>query len=373
MKVSCRFSGIEFRTEYFNLQTLGEHPLFHLSTDRLLSLYRVWLNQNSEDEKSPKLGETETKLLFTALLNSTNLVQFQVPARPDFVTSTKYLPKLAEFVAFRQTIPNVEVAFPHIAISPETQNCLSVGTWLDRWDDCKKDWMDNYKSAHLNLKLQHMEELLLKLIKSPEGNQARKISRLAQWALIASQAPVGLHSYWTSLFKLSGLELFQAKTVDIEELLGHMEEHLPHGSNFSFETLRHLREIFARNSSGLLFNLGGGAGNTELDVFDFKNNLYKFVEDDLESINRKVAASSAPLKEPVRADYESLVSYLQDKASWLLAANEQVIRNSVEAREKEYNLRAEKDAISDEEAELEAELEEEIIEDTLDVIKKHGG
>lgn len=350
MKVSCRYSGIEFRAEHFNMQVLGEHPLFLLETNRLLSLYRVWLNQINDKQEAIKLGETETKLLFVALLKSTELVKFQIPARPTFITATRHMPKLAEFVAFRQTIPNVEVAFPHIAITPDTDDCIAAGTWLDRWESCKQDWMDDYRQSYLNVKLQHLEDLLMRFIKSPEGNQARKVSRLCEWALVASDTPKEKWEYWTTLFKLRGLEIFQANTSHLEYLLEYMEDNLPHGSNFSFETLRHIREIYARNSKGLLFNLGGGEDgeDNDLDPFFTSDNPFKFIEDDVESINKRIAAQGAPLKEPSKIDYPNLVEYLQAKAKWLLASKEQIIRQAVEEREKRHMARAAKDNPGDE-------------------------
>lgn len=377
MKVTCRYSGIEFRAEHFNLSVLGEHPLFLLSTDRLLNLYKTWLLQEQDKPEIPHLGETETKLLFVALLKATELVRFDIPARPNFVNSTKNLPKLAEFVIFKQSIPQVEtvfsdtagrIPFPHVVISQETQDCSGAINWLERWDDCKKEFIDGYRRANINLALAHKEDLLLKLIKSPEGNQTRKITRLCEWALIASEAPIALRPYWSDLFKLSGIDIFKASTVDLEELLEHMEDNLPSGSTFSFETLRHIREIYIRNKKGLLFNLGGDleADDTILDPFDLTNNPYRFVEDDMETINSKIAALNAPTEEPIKANYPNLVAYLRAKSAFHLAKHENQVRIGVEERERAYLAKVAKDNPGED-----ADMED--ISSEIEQILKDGG
>lgn len=343
MKVTCRYSGIDFRAEHFNLSTIGEHPLFLLSTDKLLLLYKTWLNQEKDNPTVPHLGETETKLLFVALLKATELVNFSLPARPNFTIATKNLPSLASFVAFRQTIPNVEIAFPHVVISQDTQDCTGAITWIERWEACKTDYLDDYRHANISLRLAHQEDLLLKLIKSPEGNQTRKITRLCEWAMIASEAPTALRPYWTELFKLSGIDIFKASTVDLEELLEHLEDNLPHGSTFSFEALRHIREIYVRNKKGLLFNLGGPEDNEALDPFDLTANPFRFVEDDMETINSKIAALGAPIDEPKKSDYPNLIVFLRAKSAYHLANTERNVRKLMEQQEQAYLAKAAKD------------------------------
>lgn len=331
MKVTCRYSAVEFRAEHFNFSILGEHPIFLLETPKLISLYKVWLDHPE------KLSATEVRLLFIALLKATDLVSFQVAAKPSFQQATKHLPELAGFVAFRQTIPNVEIKFPHIVINGYTNDCSAVGTWLDTWGDRKIDWLDNYKQEHINLKLQTIEEQLHRLIHSPMGDQARKIGRLANWALIASDTPKEKWEYWTSLFKLKGLELYKAKTEDLEYLLEFMEDELPHGGVFSFETLRHIRELYARNKAGLLFGLGGNITEDDLlDPLALTANSFSFIDDDVESINKRIAAASAPVKEPVLADYPDKVSYLRAKSAWILASAQIQAQLIVEQREMQH-------------------------------------
>lgn len=370
MKVTCRFSGIEFRAEHFNFSTIGEHPLFHLPVDRLLGLFSIWVNQDNEGEsttQAARLTETETKMLFVAFLKATELVHFNSPAYPTYEIATKNLPALAEFLVFRQKIPDIEIAYPNISINELTNDCRAAIDWIQVWNERKANWLDGYKREKINLKLQELEAALVKLIRSPMGDQSRKVSRLAHWAMVASDAPKALHEYWTSLFKLKGLEIYQAKSVDLDELLEHMERNLPGDGMFVFETLAHLREIHARNLKGILYNLKDGS----LDPFDLEKDPFKFVEDDMESINKKIVASSAPTTAPKLGDYPNKFLFLKAQAAYLLAQKEIAVRQEVEKRQQEYLSKAALDNISKgEEAEIVANEDE---EEAKRIAKEQGG
>lgn len=356
MKVICRYSGVEFRAEHFNFTSIGEHPLYSLPIEKLLGLFRIWVNSDIE---AAKLSQTETKMLFIAFMKATDLIDFTVPASPDYELTIRFMPKIVEFVIFRQTIPDVEIRFPRISINELTRSCRNMSDWLDVWFTRKADYMISHRQEYLNQKLQQSEEILMKLIKSPMGDQARKIGRLAQWALIASDAPKHMHEKWTGLFKLKGLELFKADTDDLENLLGYMETKLPTGGMFAFETLRHLRELFARNSKGIFYNLSDG--DDSLDPFELEKNPWRFIEDDLETINIKVAAAAAPLSEPVLSEYPNKVAYLQAKARFNLALSERQVKQIVEDRQIQALTKAALDNVEeDNSAEDAAEVERQV-------------
>jgi hypothetical protein len=89
-----------------------------------------------------------------------------------------------------------------------------------------QDWREKYKSLNMQNKLAAKEARLDKLFRSPLGNQAIKYDILAKWVMDATDAPDNMRKLWISLFKLKGIEIYQADKFDLEGLIEHMEENL---------------------------------------------------------------------------------------------------------------------------------------------------
>lgn len=328
MRVQCQYSGLEFTVDHFGFKSTGFHPIFGISTINLLSLIENWANS--------ELDSDETKLLWIAMMKATGLVEFRSSAIPAVAVVENTMEMLAKFLAFKDSVPALELVFPRIVINRDTRKCGNAPEWINIWFERKKSWEDGYRRDILNQQLADREAALEKLIRSPLGDQNRKIARLADWAMLSGNVPKELREYWISLFKLRSIEVYQAKTIDIEELVEHMEDNLQHGTIFASETMLHLRLLLERNRKGL--NFGLGMPDDELASFDpltLANRPYSFIGDDIEQRNIIATAMTAPPKEPMLYDFPSKLEYLRARAAWTLAVRQVDINTRVEQKQKE--------------------------------------
>jgi hypothetical protein len=81
---------------------------------------------------------------------------------------------------------------------------------------------------------------------------------------------------------------------DLQELLGHLEENLEHGSIYAHATMKLLRDAIATHNNYLGFSVV----STSADV---------------ETANRLILAEGAPTEQPQLKNYSNKIAYLKDK------------------------------------------------------------
>lgn len=308
MKVYCQYSGIEYDlTGFGGTKMTYIHPIFAAEPKWLLSRMGSWAAQ--------KLTEEESKLLFLAILHSTELVEFRTAAFPENSTVQMNMEPLSRIYAWMLGISRVQMVLPKFVISQDNKRLQGIKHWVELWYSARKDYEDGYSSYLLGKKLAGKEEALERLIKNSQRTTEDYAGLLCTWALQASSAPNSLNEYWRELFCLKGLKIYNARAVDLEELLNHMEEHLEHGSIFAASTLKHLRTLIMKNRAGLNY----GLGITDEDLAEIEASPFTIVEGSIEEHNMDVIAASGPVDEPKQSDYpNSKVAYLRAKAAWQL-------------------------------------------------------
>lgn len=313
MQVYCQYSGITFNVENFaNFRLQYVHPIFSAEPKHLLS--------RSGDWAAGKYNEKECKLLFLALLHSTELVEFRVAAVPEHSTVQKNMELLMRFVAWQSGLSNPSVSFPRFAISPETRTLPNVKHWMDTWLEARKDFENGYRSTSIVTKMRMREAALERLIKNAGKKTDDYPGLLAAWAMDAADVPHALRNFWISLFKLKGMSLYNARECDLRELVDHMEDKLEHGTIYAKATMNHVRMLLAKNKAGLGFSLG--MPSEELENLDYEKLIrdpFRIVEDEIETHNTNIIAKSAPLDEPVESNYPSRLAFLRAKAAYTLA------------------------------------------------------
>jgi len=316
MRISCKFSGIEFTVSAFSTNGKaieGIHPAFYCKQSFLLSRTGDWA--------AARLDVQERKILFLALLNSTDLVEFRTTAFPADSTVQSNMESLIRFIGWQSAIHTPRLALPRFVISPETRELPNVQYWLEAWWSAKQEFEDGYMTSSQLTKLRNREAALEKLIKNATKTSEDYSGILASWALESTNAPQSIREYWTSLFKLKGLQVYNASKVDLEELVEHMEEFLQHGSIYAFESLKHVKTLLAKNKAGLNYGLGMSAEELEnTDFLALEKHPFSIVEDSVETHNRQIQIDAAPNSEPSPLDYpNNRVAYLRAKARWNLS------------------------------------------------------
>lgn len=322
MKILCSLSSIEFDVTHFPGTFYSKethHPVFDLPQKRLLSYLAKW----SANELTP----TDSYLLFLALLKSSDLVEFRVPAfrsnQTDAIVANN-MEYLAKTVVKLNTVANPAVVFPHYVISPDTKLLINVHYWIENWHQCYQQFLDGYRSVHAEQKLVRREHALERLIKNPHKPISAYANDIAEWAALAGSFPTFLTQspfnsfsipctdYWKEIIRRCTRNdmIFSVPKKDIEELLEHCEEHIPVGSIQSHALFKVLRNAVEKQRNFL--------GIGEIDV----RSGYTILDgntSDVEAANITGLIQAAPLEEPKPEQYPNKFKYLQAKLRWQMA------------------------------------------------------
>lgn len=322
MKILCAISGIEFQVEHFpGVLTSREvqHPIFNLPQKKLLSYLGKW----AANELTP----TDSYLLFLAILNSSDLVEWRTPASRFPETDSlvaQNMEHLAIAVSRINAVTNPHVCFPHYAVGPETKYLTNIKHWIENWNQAWQDFQDGYSREYESRKLITREAALERMIKNPHLPVSAYSSKIADWAAIAGAFPewmtkspfTGLSltcsEYWKELISKCSKEesLFLVPQVDLQDLLEHCEQNISIGtiySNALFKVLRHALER-QRNFLGL----------GDLDLSRGKYQILTST-DTIETANIKAMMDSAPESEPRLESYPTKLAYLKAKLRYQMA------------------------------------------------------
>lgn len=362
MRVICKYSATEFKLPDFRGSLIeGIHPLFSLTTAGLLTYAKDWA--------ADKLSETESRVLFLALLASGTtetdeydfrgvkkktvvpLIVFRTSAIPSHEIVQANMERLMTAMVWIDNISSALLKLPRFAIDHDNRDLKTIPNWLKCWEEERKAFYDNHKSRAMAEKLSSLEEQLMKLIRSEHRKTESYAGTLAKWALDASGFPdktkldKETRALWTKVFKLKGFDIFTADKDTIEDVLNWMTLNLTHGSTMAHETMKHLHKVHHANLYGLNKSLGLTGGKT-----------FELLEDPIAEHNMAIIASKAPEIFPELADYPTRVAYLRARAAWNMAETmkAKVVEDAAEQKKKLQELEA-LDFITDEEAEVNAQ------------------
>jgi len=261
MRILCAYSGIEFKVEHFPAILNSRevcHPIFYLPQHKLISYIPKW--------HSGELTATDSYLLYLALLNSTELIEWRVPALKTDKTIAIVAHNMQSLVAIVSKINIIKhpaFVLPRFVISPETKTLENSSFWIDAWVNQYRDWSDGYKTRSYDEKLQRREEALERLINNSARTVESYATILADWAALAGSFPIGtqevkgkqvpLSDYWKSIIKAcaSNESIFSIPKKDLEELVEYCEEEIPHGSIYAHTLMSFLRSGLKKQTNYL--------------------------------------------------------------------------------------------------------------------------
>jgi hypothetical protein len=322
MKILCGISGLEFSCDHFPAYLSSRevtHPIFNLPQKKLISYLGKWA--------SSELTPTDSYLLFLAILNSSELVEFRVPVCRSHETDSivaQNMEHLAKIVSRLNTVTNPGVCFPHYAIGPETKFLSNIKYWIENWNEAYKDYQDGYSKEYESRKLITREAALERLIKNPHLPISAYASKIAEWASIAGNFPeylttspfsglkISMGDYWKEIIQKCSREesLFSVPQVDIADLLEHCELNISIGTIYSNALFKVLRHALERQKNFL------GLGD-----MDLTRGKYQILgaDDTTETANIKAMIDSAPETEPTLAQYPNKLAFLKAKLRWQMA------------------------------------------------------
>lgn len=322
MKILCAYSGIQFSCDHFPLDLYAKesfHPIFSVPQRKLVACLPKWAGN--------ELTETDSYLLFLALLKSSDLVEFRTSAKVTTKTASlvaQNMEGLAKALLKLGSVSTPSVSFPHYVISPDTSDLSNIAYWIDNWTDSYQDFLDGYVSFHEQQKVNKKEQVVERLIKNPHKSAKEIAPHLAEWAAAAGDFPIGLvpspftklniplAEYWKQIIVkcANGIQLFSIPRLDIQDLLDHCETNISYGSIYAHHLFKILRGALEKQKNFL-----------DLGDLDLRTTSYQILDSTstTESANMAALISSAPLEEPSQAMYSSKMEFLRAKMRWELA------------------------------------------------------
>lgn len=331
MKLLCSKSALLYEVPEFGAfgtryTLFAEHPIFSLSVEALLSQVKRWA--------AGTMNERECRLLFLAFLNSLRgpdgkLITFRTAAYPAHGIVQQYMEKLFNFVAWYSDVQTPSLRMPCYVVDKPNADLRNIKLWLDSWEEARKEWQEAaiIGSVARMEKAKRAQEVVCKVL--THATKSRKDwNILAKWAMEAASVPMSFRERWTKLFcvDIHSFKVYELSGEDIAAFKEHLESYLDCYSNnkMAFAVLERVRDIEARNRAGINHALGMSALNMlPDDLLRAQKQPFSFITENVEKINKSVAASKAPQREPTPEAYPTYGAFLKAKAAWRLHCAEQ--------------------------------------------------
>lgn len=319
-KILCGISGIEFKTDYCSIYLSSReyaHPIFFIPQKKLLGLYSKYIKG--------ELPEIDSYLLFLALLNSTDLVEWRVPASYTARTQSiiaNNMDTLIKVVTHIDAIKNPAFHCARICISPETKSLDNVKYWLQSWVQSYNDFVSGSRQRKLLEEVYAIEGRLEALIKNVNRNEGKYAATVAEWAAKAGEFPtfpvvyenstIPCSEYWKIIIRrcISEESIFKIPRADLQELIEHCEDNIEHGSIYSHALMSLLKAGLVKQNTYL------GLGDVDINA-----STYRILDANVsvEDANKLAMIDAAPKSLPKESEYPSKIAYLRAKAKYDMA------------------------------------------------------
>lgn len=317
-KILCGISGIEFSCDHMPIYLSSReyaHPIFFLPQRKLLGLYQKFRHE--------ELPDIDAYLLFLAYLNSTDLVEWRVPAKRTQLTASivaQNFESLVYTVEKINTIAKSSAEFSHIAISPDTCDLANVQYWILGWEATYESFRNGHKAERQKKDIADLEARLEYISRDANRNEVQYATRLASWADKAGNFPrypitrngkvIPCNMHWQMAIRkcTSAESIFTINNEDLVDIKDWCESNIDAGSTYSHDLLKFLREGIAKQNDFL------GMGDFQFSIVS--------ADASVEQTNRQAIIQNAPSCEPRRIDYPSDFQFLKAKLAWGMAQSQ---------------------------------------------------
>lgn len=322
-RFTCGLSGIVCEVSHVPMNLLSReyaHPIFFLPKKRLLGLV--------SKAEAQELGEIDSYLLYLALFNSTDLVDFRVPAKYVEKLTTQIvssnLTQLCEVVYKLDCIAVPSFQVPRFAVTPETATLQNSHFWIAAWDAAIEAFLEGNRRQIFAQDIAEIEERIYRYILNPNTKPQKYANALAVWAAKAANFPdfyvdtsfgnMTCSEYWQLIIRkcINEKAIFDVPRSDIQELITHCEENLELGTVYSHSLLTLLRDGSTKQISYL--------GLGDLDAIDL-DTPYTILEDSSSVMDANLISvfQVAPKEEPRRDNYPTEFEYQRARIRYLAA------------------------------------------------------
>lgn len=333
MKHYCSYSNLQLSISHLssNIDIMASyklrliHPIFNLPQQYLYNLYQRYL--------AGALTQDETRLLFLAYLNSTELLIWRCPSKISLATATFNMDRLVSIATRIITVPNHKEHFPSLLIDSDTCELTRIKQWLETLEECAIELSNGYRNQLRINEVRAKEDILSRLLRHPNKDKSKYVTKLSNWVADAAQFPTSLvtidsgeqvpcSEYWKQVIRACGnpkVNIYSLNKGDILDILDHLEDNLELGTTFSNAIWELLESTVSRmdNLLGIDFSnpyqIVSSANSARIDP-----NMLALAQAEQQAMLELTAGIdiSAP---PSREQFNSTVDYLKAKAKYNLA------------------------------------------------------
>jgi hypothetical protein len=306
MQVICPISGaVLLKSNYLLGFTLKDiHPIFRAKRKLILNSDMVHRFMKSE-------AFEEKKLIFLAVFNSTELVEFRCPAQPNLqLVETNFLKLMhtASWLAHAEYTYKSEVSFPQFVVSPDTCDLASIPAWIDSLEEIKDSVIRKDIQRDRAAELANKADEIQTSIREAAQLNRNFTAGLARWALSFANLPRDDERYskWLKMMCIPKQEAWMFDIDDYKELADFLENELPSEHPQVLSVMYQVRDLVKECKRGFtelsIFNDDAANEDGSFTILDSDDNV----------------STSVQLSEPNARDFPTRLAYLVAHAQWVV-------------------------------------------------------
>lgn len=346
MHILCKYTAIPYAVQNFrNVKMVSHHPIFDLTFPELNDLATRWSYHD----------EVEQRLLFVAMLRTTECVDFRVPAVPSEATIKKNMELLLRTASWKHTVGDT-VSLPGFRVTRDNYTLKSIGAWLFRCGEHKTDWDNKSYNEQIAERVRIQEERITSRLR----RGYRDLGRLIELAMSVANVPAAVKPFWSELFTMRPDKLedkpkiWSADSSQLQAMYSHLVSHVDAATIWGAEVINHCRALIKMNKDGIQYSImdlpeelrsqteaaipsyekqnytilpvAGGTNVVRIVTDGRISTRLRSVEDiinslsvpDQEDITTKFLEAVPLEQKPEPSDYPTRVDYLRANAAWEL-------------------------------------------------------
>lgn len=310
MKVICPISGIAlYKTPYLiGFDLADAHPIFRAKKKLILCPDMVHRFVKAEQFE-------EKKLIFLAVLNATDLIEFRRPAEPSLQLVESQFYKLmhtAGWLSFAEYTYKSVVAFPQYIVNEENKDLTSLPAWINACEDIKDQVIKKDINRDRAASLSQREADFRKEIGDATLLHRAFTPTLARWAVDFAGLKKNDDRYnrWIKILCSPLSDAWVYSMEELREIENFLEEELPYDHPQVLSIMAQIRLLIAECKKGF----------TEFAVFKDDDDIgdsYTILEDGEQRLSKHL--EDVPINEPQVKDFANRAAYLVAMAKYKLA------------------------------------------------------
>ena len=319
--IRCQYSGLpigilEVQTTAGALpylshwhKALAYHPLFSLSTDRLLKFVKEEWDRLRKRAIDEEITEAESNILccgFLAMLHNLDCIVQETPSLPPLAIVQTNINKLFALSYWKWHLESQRFTFPTLKISRFNKNdgFANIPDYLELCFQVKKDYETKVNTALEKAKIDSANKALALLADTWIAPPNKKV--LWQWvrAHLPEKWSADAQGWMSTIFLGGNHAIWDFSEEEIDLMEEIITSECPVGNGIMYavrQRMKSIREIWEQKHAAYEIDLGD---------YGVNNKLY---------VNGIPVAAPDPGPEPMQRDFTSRAKYLVTHAKWSIA------------------------------------------------------